>query len=111
MEGDFQFLDQFRHPLRGTDRAFAAYVRIHWQKQKNCNNGETKLFARAKDSRLCPVRAALSIQFCFKRLQPGLRVLGVSEWGFVTAAAMTRFIRMIAARVLGPAATSIHLKS
>ena len=45
MEGNFQFLDQFRRPLRRTDRAFAVYVRIRWRTQKNRNNGETKLFA------------------------------------------------------------------
>ena len=76
MEDDFQFLDRFRRPLRGTDRALAAYVRIRWRTQKNRNNGETILFARTKDSRLCPVRAALSIQLRFERLQPHSRVLG-----------------------------------
>ena len=105
MEGDFQFLDQFRRPLRRTDRAFAAYVRIRWRTQKNRNNGETKLFARAKDSRLCPVRAALRIQERFERLQPPSRILGVSAQGFITAAALTKFLRLIAARVLGPTAT------
>ena len=106
MEGDFQFLDQFQRPLHGIDRAFASFVRIRWRTQKNRNNGETKLFARAKDPRLCPVRAASSIQFRFERLQPHSRVLGVSERGFVTAAAMNSFIRLIVARVLGPTATT-----
>ena len=105
MEGDFQFLDEFRRPLRGTDRAFAAYVRIRWRTQKNRVNGETKMFARARDSRLCPVRAALRIQLRFERLQPPSRVLGVSDKGFLTASAITKFIRLTAARVLGPTAT------
>ena len=105
MEGDFLFLDQFRRPLRGTDRAFAPYVRIRWRTQKNRVNGETKLFARARDFRLCPVRAALRIQQRFERLQPHSRILGVSERGFLTAPALTSFIRLIAARVLGPTAT------
>ena len=105
IEGDFQFLDHFRRPLRGTDRAFASYVRIRWRTQKNRVNGETKLFARAKDSRVCPVRAALRIQQRFERLKPPSRILGVSEKGFITAPAITRFIRLIAAKVLGPTAT------
>ena len=47
MPPNFQILDQFRRPLRRTDRAFAVhvYVRIRWRTQKNPNNGETKLFA------------------------------------------------------------------
>ena len=53
----------------GRARKKAAFVRIRWRTQKNKNNGETKLFALAKDDRLCPVGAAWRIQAQFEHLR------------------------------------------
>ena len=52
IDGDFTFLDEHCIPLKGRALAKAAFVRIRWQTQKNKNNGETKMFAVAKDDRL-----------------------------------------------------------
>ena len=102
---DFVFLDGHLRPLHGQDRCDAVYVRIRWRTQKNLNNGETKLFARAKDVRLCPVLAALRIVLRFERLGDNDGVLGISRSGYLTTDVITRILRVAAAEVLGDTAT------
>ena len=108
--GDFIFLDEHMRPVRGKARCRAAFVRIRWRTQKNLNNGETKLFAKAPDARVCPVLAALRIILRFERIGNANGVLGVSKNGYLTADAITRELRMAAAVVLGEEVTKEELQ-
>ena len=69
------------------------------------NNGETKLFERAKDVRLCPVLAALRIVLRFERLGDDDGVLGISRSEYLTTDVVTRILCVAAAEVLGDTAT------
>lgn len=107
---DFVFLDEHLLPLRGRNRYHACYVRIRWRTQKNLNNGETKLFARTTDVRLCPVLAALRIVLRFERIGTKNGVLGISSKGYLTCDVVTRVLRAAAAFVLGESATSEDIR-
>ena len=63
--------------------------------------GELKLFALAKDNRLCPGGATWRILARFERLRPvSSPVLGTSTEGCITASAITRVLRESAFRIL-----------
>ena len=85
IDGDFPFLDKNCSPLKGRARETATFVRIHWWTQRHKNNGDTKLFAVAKDDQLCPVGAAWCTQARFERLRSVFPVLGISTEGCITA--------------------------
>ena len=107
---DFIFLDQHLRPLQGSARCRAVFVRLRWRTQKNLNNGESKLFAKAGDARLCPVLAALRIVLRYERLGNALGVLGMSAKGFLTDRVITKELRMAAAVVLGDDVTAKELQ-
>ena len=69
IDTDFTFLDGKLQPSEREGTKKTVFVRIRWRTQKNKNNGETKLFALAKDDRLCPVGAAWRIQAQFEHLR------------------------------------------
>ena len=107
---DFVFLDEHLRPLRGKSRCRAAFVRLRWRTQKNLNNGESKLFAKASDARLCPVLAALRIILRFERIGRHDGVLGISAKGYLTDSVITKELRLAAAVVLGEEATTEELR-
>ena len=107
---DFIFLDEHMRLLREKARCRAAFVRIRWRTQKNLNNGETKLFAKAHDARLCPVLAALRIILCFERLGDADGVLGLAKRGYLTDKVITKELRLAAAVVLGEEVTKEELQ-
>ena len=69
--------------------------------EKNMNNGESKLFAKAGDARLCPVLAALRIVLHYERIGSADCVLGISMKGYLTDRVITKELRLAAAVVLG----------
>ena len=77
--GDFIFLDEHMRQLHGKARCHAAFVRISWRTQTNLNNGETKLFAKASDARVCPVLAALRMILRYERIGDDTGVIGLSR--------------------------------
>ena len=76
-------------------------MRLCRRTQKNLINGETNLFAKAPDARLCPVLAALRIALRFERLGDADGVLGLSTRGYLTEKVITKELRLAAAVVLG----------
>ena len=98
---DFEFADDKFRPLHPDQRHRAAYLTITWRKQKNADNGKQITFHRARDPRLCPVRAGANIYTRAITLHHSDGILGVSEAGPITDKQIEKTLQSAARSVYG----------
>ena len=98
---DFEFSDADSRPLHPSQRHRAEFLTITWRKHKNADNGKQITFHRAKNPRLCPVRAGANIYTRALTLHHSDGLLVVSDAGPITDKQIAQMLQSAARTVYG----------
>ena len=98
---DFEFSDADSRPLHPSQRHRAEFLTITWRKHKNADNGKQITFHRAKNPRLCPVRAGANIYTRALTLHHSDGLLVVSDAGPITDKQIAQTLQSVARTVYG----------